>query len=63
MADKPVNEPDLSIDEPDPSADPAAEAPDPAAAIRKERDDYKDRWIRKTAEFDNYRKRIERERR
>ena len=63
MADKPVTEPDPSIDEPEPSADPASEPPDSAAAIRKERDDYKDRWIRKTAEFDNYRKRIERERR
>jgi molecular chaperone GrpE len=31
--------------------------------LTRERDDYKDRWLRKTAEFDNYRKRIERERR
>jgi molecular chaperone GrpE len=31
--------------------------------LQRERDDYKDRWLRKTAEFDNYRKRIERERR
>jgi len=55
MADEPVTD--------------AAEAP-PAApensefadAVR-ERDEFKDRWMRKTAEFDNYRKRIERERR
>ena len=44
----------------------APEAP-PAAAdqaeLQRERDDYKDRWLRKSAEFDNYRKRIERERR
>jgi molecular chaperone GrpE len=33
------------------------------ADLQQERDDYKDRWLRKTAEFDNYRKRIERERR
>jgi molecular chaperone GrpE len=33
------------------------------AEARRERDDFKDRWMRKTAEFDNYRKRIERERR
>jgi molecular chaperone GrpE len=33
------------------------------AALAGERDDYRDRWLRKTAEFDNYRKRIERERR
>jgi len=36
---------------------------DPAADIQRERDDYYDRWIRKTAEFDNYRRRVERERR
>ena len=31
--------------------------------IMKERDDYRDRLLRSIAEFDNYRKRIERERR
>src|SRR5881409_2228022 len=31
--------------------------------MQRERDDFKDRWLRKSAEFDNYRKRIERERR
>ena len=31
--------------------------------LERERDDYKDRWLRKSAEFDNYRKRVERERR
>lgn len=30
---------------------------------RRERDDYRERLLRQTAEFDNYRKRIERERR
>src|SRR5712671_2011353 len=29
----------------------------------RERDEFKERWLRKSAEFDNYRKRIERERR
>ena len=33
------------------------------AALKAERDDYYDRLLRKTAEFDNYRKRVERERR
>jgi molecular chaperone GrpE len=33
------------------------------AELQRERDDYKDRWLRKGAEFENYRKRIERERR
>jgi len=36
---------------------------DPAADLQRERDDYYDRWMRKAAEFDNYRKRVERERR
>ncbi|MSO55387.1 MAG: nucleotide exchange factor GrpE [Acidobacteria bacterium] len=47
-----------------------AEAPDPAPALadeivelRKERDGLQDRLLRQAAEFDNYRKRIERERR
>jgi molecular chaperone GrpE len=31
--------------------------------VQRERDDFKDRWLRKSAEFDNYRKRVERERR
>src|SRR3954462_12420668 len=64
MADNPLTDQDeAAIDETDPSAGAASDPPDPAAEIRKERDEYKDRWIRKTAEFDNYRKRIERERR
>jgi molecular chaperone GrpE len=33
------------------------------AALKRDRDDLYDRLLRKTAEFDNYRKRIERERR
>jgi molecular chaperone GrpE len=48
----------------------AAEPPDPAdgaatelADLKRERDDLRDRLLRKTAEFDNYRRRIERERR
>ncbi len=47
------------------------DAPDAPAAsdlseltdLQRERDEFKDRWLRKSAEFDNYRKRIERERR
>ena len=62
MADEPLTDPaEPSPADADPSA--APEAADPAAELRKERDEFKDRWIRKTAEFDNYRKRIERERR
>lgn len=32
------------------------------AALRREREDYHERWLRTTAEFDNFRKRIERDR-
>jgi molecular chaperone GrpE len=38
-----------------------AESPDPAE-LKQQRDDYYDRLLRKTAEFDNYRKRTDRER-
>ena len=42
----------------------ASNSPEQASAeqLQKERDDYYDRLLRKTAEFDNYRKRVERER-
>src|SRR5438876_8066374 len=54
MADEPVT------DAPDaPTETMSSEIAD----LQRERDDYKDRWLRTTAEFDNYRKRIERERR
>ena len=52
-----------------PDDDPLTETPeamvstDPISDLQRERDDYYDRWLRKTAEFDNYRKRVERERR
>jgi len=55
MSDEPVNDgPDASVAAPENSE---------LADLQRERDDYKDRWLRKGAEFDNYRKRIERERR
>jgi molecular chaperone GrpE len=41
-------------DQPEPAADPAE--------LQKQRDEYYDRLLRKTAEFDNYRKRTDRER-
>jgi len=46
--------------EPSPKNTALQEDPD---QILKERDDYRDRLLRSIAEFDNYRKRIERERR
>ena len=55
MADETLNDgPDASVAAPE-----SAETDQ----LARERDDYKDRWLRKSAEFDNYRKRIERERR
>ena len=55
MSDEPVTD---APDDPE-----AIVSTDPAADLQRERDDYHDRWLRKTAEFDNYRKRVERERR
>jgi molecular chaperone GrpE len=43
-----------------PESSPAAAGD--ASQLKRERDDYYDRLLRKTAEFDNYRKRTERER-
>jgi len=60
MVDEVVNEP--SGDDELESAPPEA-APDPIEALRKERDALQDRLLRNAAEFDNYRKRIDRERR
>ena len=58
MAEEEVNGPAVEpggVDAPDAAVD--------VAALKQERDDYYDRLLRKTAEFDNYRKRVERERR
>ena len=44
-------------------AAPGAETDAALVALRQERDDYYDRLLRKTAEFDNYRKRVDKERR
>ena len=46
----------------EPLIDPV-ETPPEIADLQRERDEYLDRLLRKTAEFDNYRRRIERERR
>ncbi len=46
-----------------PPAGAGVEAGEAAAAAERERDEYKDLLLRKSAEFDNYRKRVERERR
>src|SRR3954453_8740151 len=58
MADENLNTPA------GPGAATQAEPPtaDDAAELQKQRDDYYDRLLRKTAEFDNYRRRTDRER-
>ena len=55
-----------AVTDPPETAESAVEQPGEETAeiaLRRERDDFYDRLLRKTAEFDNYRKRIERERR
>jgi molecular chaperone GrpE len=54
-------DPQTRID-PEPAPQSTALQEDPEQ-VRRERDDYRDRLLRSIAEFDNYRKRIERERR
>jgi len=61
MADKPLTEPAEGLPAESPS-EPSLSA-DAVAELQRERDDFQDRWLRKSAEFDNYRKRVERERR
>ncbi len=58
-ADGPVEAP-----EPKPvDRDSTTPVDDQLAQLRQERNDYYDRLLRKTAEFDNFRKRVERDRR
>ena len=58
-------EPDAEVSGVEPTESAATAEPQPTGLeiLKRERDDYYDRLLRKTAEFDNYRKRIERERR
>jgi molecular chaperone GrpE len=46
----------------EPLIDPV-ETPPEVADLQRERDEYYDRLLRKTAEFDNYRRRVDRQRR
>ena len=46
-----------------PTTETTESSPSGLDIVKRERDDYYDRLLRKTAEFDNYRKRVERERR
>ena len=58
MSDVPID-PQESIED---VSQAATGAPSPADALQKERDDLYDRLLRKTAEFDNFRKRVDRDR-
>ena len=61
MDDKPLTEPvDLS---PADAPSESSIATDAVVELQRECDDFRDRWLRKSAEFDNYRKRVDRERR
>ena len=54
------------LDQPTPEAAdpiPVSHAPEEPEAVARQRDEYYDLLLRKTAEFDNYRKRTDRERR
>src|SRR5256885_3649897 len=67
MSEKPVTDRANAVDvreAPDaPETSDALVSTEQLADLQRERDDYYDRWVRKTAEFDNYRKRVDRERR
>lgn len=52
-----------AINDPDPQPQQDDAQPDPLEELRRERDALQDRLLRTAAEFDNYRKRMDRERR
>jgi molecular chaperone GrpE len=57
MSEQPIDPQDVTAETPE-----AAQEAGPAETLQKERDDLYDRLLRKTAEFDNFRKRVERDR-
>jgi len=59
MSDQPIDPQDEAPEAPH---DSAGSVTTPADALQKERDDLYDRLLRKTDEFDNFRKRVERDR-
>ena len=52
-----------AINDQDPQPQQEDAQPDPLEELRRERDAVQDRLLRTAAEFDNYRKRMDRERR
>jgi molecular chaperone GrpE len=57
MSEQPIDPEDVTAETPETAQDSGA-----ADTLQKERDDLYDRLLRKSAEFDNFRKRVERER-
>ena len=57
MSEQPIDPQDVTAETPETPQEPGA-----ADTLQKERDDLYDRLLRKTAEFDNFRKRVERDR-
>src|SRR5687767_15088796 len=53
---------DMTAAAPEETAQDTGAAPNAADTLQKERDDLYDRLLRKSAEFDNFRKRVERDR-
>jgi molecular chaperone GrpE len=66
MSEQTENPQDAAVGAPEAAASGAPETGSqpgsPTEALQKERDDLYDRLLRKTAEFDNFRKRVERDR-
>src|SRR6266550_8323200 len=63
MTDKSPRNGPTAAETPEADKTEAIVSTDPVSDLQRERDDYYDRWMRKTAEFDNYRRRVDRERR
>jgi molecular chaperone GrpE len=57
MSEQPIDPQDITAETPEAPQDAGA-----AETLQKERDDLYDRLLRKTAEFDNFRKRVDRDR-
>ena len=63
MPDDAINEQDSTGAATDQSEPPEASQESPLEALRREKDTLQDRLLRTAAEFDNYRKRVDRDRR
>ena len=62
MSDQPLDPQDAAPEATQDPTGPSDTTTDGGSALQRERDDLYDRLLRKTAEFDNFRKRVERDR-